>query len=53
MAIIWAVTKGYLDKVPTNKIEAFEQRFIADLQARGLDLIENINKNKVGKVIKN
>ncbi len=46
VAIIWAVTKGYLDTLPVNKIEEFEEKFISDLQTRAKTLIETINTNK-------
>lgn len=47
VAIMWAATKGYLDKLEVNKVSEFEQKFISDLRARGQELIERINKNKV------
>lgn len=47
VAIIWAVTKGYLDSMPIGKIEAFEEKFIEDLRNRGTHLIERLNKNKI------
>ncbi len=47
VAIIWAVTKGYLDTLAVNKIEFFEEKFIEDLRTRGQDIIDRLNKNKI------
>ena len=46
MAVIWAATKGFLDEVPLNKIEAFEEKLISDLNTRGRKLLDRINQEK-------
>lgn len=47
VAIIWAASNGYLDKVELNDIEAFEQKLINDLKINGKALMARINKNKI------
>jgi len=44
VAVIWAVTKGYLDNVSMQKIEIFEEKFIEDLKTRGANLMRRIDK---------
>jgi len=46
LAVIWAATKGFLDEVPLNKIEAFEEKLISDLNTRGRKLLDRINQEK-------
>lgn len=47
ISIIWAASNGYLDNVPLDKIEAFEERFLSDLRTKALTLAKTINKNKM------
>ncbi|MBI3619868.1 F0F1 ATP synthase subunit alpha [Candidatus Roizmanbacteria bacterium] len=47
VAIIWAASGGYLDEVPLDKIEEFENRYLQDLRSRGKKLLLKINKNKL------
>ncbi len=47
VAIIWVVTKGYLDTLPIDKIDVYESKFIEDLRTRGQHIIERLNKNKI------
>ena len=47
VAIIWAATKGYLDNIPLEKIEEFEERFLRDLELRGKELLKMIEKEKI------
>jgi F-type H+-transporting ATPase subunit alpha len=47
IAIIYAATNGYLDNLPLEKIESFEDKLIADLQIRGKKWVEEINRTKV------
>lgn len=50
IAIIWATTKGYLDTLPLNQIEVFEQKFLEDLRNRGRKLLNKIiEENKIGE----
>ncbi|MBI1863150.1 F0F1 ATP synthase subunit alpha, partial [Candidatus Microgenomates bacterium] len=47
VAIIWAATKGFLDDIPVNDVEATETRFIAHVRLKGKELLKRINKNKI------
>lgn len=47
VAIMWAANNGSLDEIPVDKVEAFEQRFIEDLNTRGKELMNRINETKV------
>ncbi len=47
VAIIWAGSNGYLNELPLDKIEKFEDRFLMDLKTRAKKLMARINKNKV------
>jgi F-type H+-transporting ATPase subunit alpha len=47
VAIIWAGTNGYLDNLPLNQVEEFEQKLLNDLHSRGKKLLEKINKEKI------
>jgi len=47
IAIIYAATNGYLDKIPLNDVEAFEEKLIEDINLRGKKWQEEINKNKI------
>jgi F-type H+-transporting ATPase subunit alpha len=46
VAIIYAVTNGYLDDVPVEKISEFEMRFQEYLKANGRDLLNHIRVKK-------
>ena len=46
IAIIYAATKGYLDDVPVNQVEKFEEKLLDDIQTRGRKLLETVNKEK-------
>jgi F-type H+-transporting ATPase subunit alpha len=46
VAMILASTKGYIDKVPVNKVSEFEKEFISYLRAQHNQVLENF---KVGK----
>lgn len=47
VVIMWAATNGYLDTLAVNDVEKFEQKLMLDLKARGRDLSDKINKEKV------
>ncbi|HRN70941.1 MAG TPA: hypothetical protein PLS49_07220 [Candidatus Woesebacteria bacterium] len=47
VAILWAASNGHLDDIPLNQVNAFEERYISDLQMRGKKLMAQINKDKV------
>ncbi|KAJ2635647.1 Alpha subunit of the F1 sector of mitochondrial F1F0 ATP synthase [Coemansia sp. RSA 1286] len=48
VAIIFAGVNGFLDKVPTNRIVEFEQKFIPFLQSNHSDILQTIRKD--GKI---
>jgi F-type H+/Na+-transporting ATPase subunit alpha len=47
VAIIYAVTNGYLDDVPLNKIRTFETQFQTFLSASRADLLNSIASSKI------
>jgi F-type H+-transporting ATPase subunit alpha len=42
VSVIFAGVKGYLDKIPTSKITAFEDALLRDLRANHADLLKTI-----------
>ena len=44
VAILWVVTNGFLDDVPTSRIRDFEQRFYRFLEAEKPDLLTGLGK---------
>jgi F-type H+-transporting ATPase subunit alpha len=46
VAIILASTKGYLDKVPVNKVKEFEQDFLALMRAQHKGVLDNFRLGK-------
>ncbi len=44
VAIIYAVTRGYLDEVPVNKVHEYEQRLYDKLQNENLELLERFEQ---------
>ncbi|HMQ00747.1 MAG TPA: F0F1 ATP synthase subunit alpha, partial [Cyclobacteriaceae bacterium] len=47
VAIILASTKGYLDKVPVNKVREFEKEFLGLLKAQYQTVLDNFRKGKM------
>ena len=47
VAIIFASTKGYLDKVPLDKVKEFEKEFLMVLKAQHEDVLDSL---RVGKL---
>ncbi|MFA5367065.1 MAG: F0F1 ATP synthase subunit alpha [Dehalococcoidia bacterium] len=47
VSIIYAVSNGFLDDVPVNKVMAFEAGFHRFMETSHSDIIQNINKEKV------
>jgi F-type H+-transporting ATPase subunit alpha len=48
VAILWAVTRGFLDEVEVEKIKDFEQKFIAYFKLRGKNKdLEKVTKEFV------
>jgi F-type H+-transporting ATPase subunit alpha len=46
VAVIFAGVKGYLDKIPTQSIGAFEQALLQKLKAKGSSILASIRKDK-------
>jgi len=46
VAILWVVTNGYLDEVPTGRIRDFEQRYYRFLEAEHADLLPALAEKK-------
>ncbi|MBI3366772.1 F0F1 ATP synthase subunit alpha, partial [Candidatus Roizmanbacteria bacterium] len=47
VAIIWAVTKGYLDSFLNEDIEKFEKELMQTLKLRGRKWLAKVGKNKI------
>jgi len=47
VSIIYAVSNGFLDDVPVNKVMAFEAAFHRFMETSHSDIIQSINKEKV------
>jgi F-type H+-transporting ATPase subunit alpha len=47
VAVIFAGVRGYLDKVPVNKVTAFEAQLLAKLRAEGKEILDAIRKEQV------
>jgi F-type H+-transporting ATPase subunit alpha len=45
VAVIWAGTNGYLDKLPLNRVKAFEEGLLGKLRAEGT-ILEAIRSSK-------
>lgn len=44
--VIYAGTKGFLDKVPVDQVNDYEKRLLEDLRANGKDILEKIREEK-------
>lgn len=44
---LWAITQGYTDEVPVDKIKEFEAEYIRHLKAKNKALLEKIAKDKI------
>lgn len=47
VAIIFASTKGYLDKVPENKVKEFESEFVSIMRNSHKDVLESLRAGKL------
>ena len=47
VSVIWSASKGYLDEMPIDRLEEFEEIFLEDLRLKGKNLMARINKNKI------
>lgn len=46
VVLIYAVTKGYLDNVPTNRVRDYEEQLSAYLDSRGGDLMKALAQSQ-------
>lgn len=46
VVIVYAVTKGYLDTIPVNKVKDFEEQLLAYLDSRGKELIDALTTSQ-------
>ncbi len=46
VAVIYAGVKGYLDKVPVDKVNDFEKKLLAEIRSRGADILASIRETK-------
>jgi len=44
--VIFAVTQGYLDTVPVNKVKDFEEQLLAFIQSQGSDFSKKLSEKK-------
>jgi F-type H+-transporting ATPase subunit alpha len=51
VAIIYLGTKGLLNKVPVNKIKAFEKEFLDFMDAKHRDVLDTIQKGQLTDVV--
>jgi len=47
VAILFAATQGYMDKVPVDKVKDFESKFIAYMKSSQKDLLSEISSSGV------
>lgn len=46
VATLWAVTNGFLDEVPVEKVKDFENKYVANLRLKEKDLLKTISEKK-------
>ena len=46
VAVIYAGVKGYLDKVPVNKVNDYEKKLLSELRGRGQGILDAIRDSK-------
>jgi F-type H+-transporting ATPase subunit alpha len=51
IAIIFASTKGYLDKVPTEKVRDFEKEYLLELRSKHSGVLEQLASGKIDDTI--
>lgn len=47
VAIIYVSTKGFLDKVPVDKVKAFEKEFITQMRAQHQNVLDDLRAGKL------
>ena len=45
-AILWAVVKGFVDELPLEKINEFENKYVEDLKSKGVKVLASIRSQK-------
>jgi len=45
--VIWAATKGYIDGLPLQQVDEWEEKLLEDLATRKKKLLEKVNSRKV------
>ena len=46
VVVIFAGTKGFLDEVPVNQVEAYEARLLENVRANGKEILDALAKEK-------
>ena len=46
VVVIFAGTRGYLDKLPTARVSEFERRMLSELKANNSDVLEAIRTER-------
>jgi F-type H+-transporting ATPase subunit alpha len=46
VVVIWAGTNGYLDKLPVNRVKAFEEGLLAHFRTKHADVLDAIRTSK-------
>ena len=46
VVVIYAGTRGYLDNIPVNKVNAYEAEMLAELRGRGANILASIKDKK-------
>ena len=53
VAIIYVSTKGFIDKVPTDKVKAFEKEFIQEMRSSHQNVLDQLKAGKLDDNITN
>lgn len=46
VVVIFAGVKGYLDTIPTNKVEEFEKKLLSDIRAHNEEIFDSVRSEK-------
>jgi F-type H+/Na+-transporting ATPase subunit alpha len=46
VCVIYAGVNGYLDKLPVNRVRAFEEGLLSTLRGKGADILETIRSSR-------
>ncbi len=47
MAVIYADTRGYLDRIPTSSVSRFEEELLRRLKSQHQDILDAIRTKKI------